>query len=103
MRNLTYDDPATLADILSFSSRPRYLLQATYNITPENITSLQVDSDNYKIDVHTEAETFRFKAQSLENVIMKNSETGEMSLEFDPALAQGICSIIEDYAPDNEA
>ncbi len=103
MRDITYDNPATIADILSLSSRLRYLLQTTYNIAPDDITSLRVDGDNYKIDVHTETDMFRFKAQGLENVISKNPETGVMSLEFDPALAQGIYSIVEDYAPNNEA
>ena len=103
MSDITYDSPATIADILSLSSRLRYLLQTTYNLATEDILSVRVDGDNFKLDVYyAETAMFRFKAKGLDNVIMTNPETGVMTLELDPALAQGIYRIVEDYAPNDE-
>ncbi|WP_242038990.1 hypothetical protein [Anabaena lutea] len=69
----------------------------TYKISPEDIISVRVDGDNFKIDVNTETEMFRFKAKGLDSVIMKDVKTGILQLTFDPALAQGIYNIVDEY------
>ncbi len=98
MTDISFTDKIKIEEIIDTSSRLKYLLKSAYQISLEEIVSIRVDGDNYKIDVNTEMETFRFKAQGLENVIMKNPELGILQLTLDPALAQAIYHIVDEYA-----
>ena len=98
MADTELTDITKINEIINTSSRLKYLLNSTYQISIDDIVSVRIDSDNFKVDVNTEMETFRFKPQGLENVIMKNIETGILQLTFDPALAQGIYNIIDEFS-----
>ena len=76
----------------------KYLLTSTYQLSLDDIISICVDGDNFKIDIETETDTFRFKPQGTENVIRKNPELGILQPTLDPALAQAIYNIVDEYA-----
>jgi len=62
-----------------------------------DITSVILDGDNFKIDVYVGSELFRFKAKGTEYVLVKDPEQGIMKMEFDPAMAQSIYRIIDEF------
>ncbi|MFM6137713.1 MAG: hypothetical protein ACKO3K_03070 [Cuspidothrix sp.] len=97
MADITFSDKNKITEIINTSSRLKYLIKFTYQISLEDIVSVRIDGNNFKIDVETETEMFRFKAKGLDNVIMKDVETGIMQLKFDPALAQAIYNIVDEY------
>lgn len=98
MADISFTDKSKIVEIINTSSRLKYLIVFTYQIPLEDIVSVRVDGYNFKIDVNTETEMFRFKAKGVDSVIMKNIELGILQLTFDPALAQGIYNIVDEYA-----
>ncbi|MBD2695193.1 hypothetical protein [Anabaena catenula] len=98
MADISFTDKSKIVEIINTSSRLKYLIVFTYKIPLEDIVSVRVDGYNFKIDVNTETEMFRFKAKGVDSVIMKNIELGILQLTFDPALAQGIYNIVDEYA-----
>ena len=98
MADISFTNREKIQEIINTSSRLKYLLTFTYKISLDDIVSVRVDGDNFKIDVNTEEDMFRFKAKSVDNVIMKNPESEIMELKFDPALAQAIYNIVDEYA-----
>ncbi len=98
MADISFIDKTKIIEIIETSSRLKYLLLSTYQISLDDIDSIRVDGDNYKIDINTDTDTLRFKSQGLENVLMKNPETGILQLTLDPALAQAIYNIVDEYA-----
>ncbi|TAF10599.1 MAG: hypothetical protein EAZ77_02955, partial [Nostocales cyanobacterium] len=90
MADISFTDKNKIAEIINTSNRLKYIILFTYKISLEDIISVRVDGDNFKVDVNTETEMFRFKAKGLDSVIIKDVETGILQLTFDPALAQGI-------------
>ncbi|NJL91093.1 MAG: hypothetical protein HC916_15880 [Coleofasciculaceae cyanobacterium SM2_1_6] len=97
MADIDFTDNNKIQEIINTSSRLKYLLKFAYQIPLDSIVSIRVDSDNMKIDVNTDSETFRFKAKGLDSVIMKNPELGIMQLTLDPALAQAVYNIIDEF------
>ncbi|MBD2628017.1 hypothetical protein [Trichormus variabilis] len=97
MADISFTDKSKIVEIINTSSRLKYLIVFTYQIPLEDIVSVRVDGYNFKIDVNTETEMFRFKAKGVDSVIMKNIELGILQLTFDPALAQGIYNIVDEY------
>ncbi|HLO50467.1 MAG TPA: hypothetical protein VK211_18770 [Kamptonema sp.] len=97
MADISFTNEERIGEIINRSSRLKYILTFTYKISLDDVISVRVDGDNFKIDVNTEAEIFRFKAQGVENVIMKNPKSRILELTFDPALAQAIYNIIDEY------
>jgi hypothetical protein len=97
MTDSSFDDKDKITQIINSSSRLKYLLMFLYNIPLDDIISVRVDGDNLKVDISTATEMLRFKPQNLEHVVMKNPEIGVAQVTFDPALAQGIYEIIDEY------
>jgi hypothetical protein len=97
MPEISFTDKNKIAEIINTSKRLKYIILFTYKISLEDIISVRVDGDNFKVDVNTETEMFRFKAKGLDSVIIKDVETGILQLTFDPALAQGIYNIVDEY------
>ncbi|AFZ27444.1 hypothetical protein Cylst_5428 [Cylindrospermum stagnale PCC 7417] len=97
MADISFTDKSKIAEIINTSPRLKYLLAFTYQISLDDIVSIRVDGDNFKVDVNTKTDMFRFKPKGIENVIMKNPEIGILQLQFDPALAQGIYNIVDEY------
>lgn len=98
MPDKTYSSPEKIQDILSESSRLRFLLTERYGLKLSKIDSIRVDSDNHKIDIRSGDTHLRFKAKGTDAVLMKDPETGIMKMVFDPALAQGVLEIVHDHA-----
>ena len=96
MSDTTHHNPETIARILAISSRLKYLLKVTLQIDLSTISSIRIDSDNVKIDIHTDR-LFRFKAKGLQHVLLPDPETGSLKMDFDPALAQGIYAIVDEF------
>lgn len=101
MADKQFTDPSIIQEIIQSSARLKYLVTQKYQVALEDILSIRVDGDNYKIDIHTTPETFRFKAKGTDQALVKDPNTGGMALVFDPALTQGIYEIVQDYAPNN--
>ncbi|WP_071190741.1 hypothetical protein [Trichormus sp. NMC-1] len=97
MAEISFTDKNKIAEIINTSNRLKYIILFTYKISLEDIISVRVDGDNFEVDVNTETEMFRFKTKGLDSVIMKDVETGILQLTFDPALAQGIYNIVDEY------
>jgi hypothetical protein len=98
MTDISFTDRDKIREVIDTSSRLKYLLKFTYQLSLDDIVSVRVDGDNFKVDINTEEDTLRFKSQGEEHVIMKNLETGSPQLTFDPALAQAIYNIVDEYA-----
>ncbi|MBK6608501.1 MAG: hypothetical protein IPQ05_21395 [Leptospiraceae bacterium] len=97
MADIQITDPDTIRDIIYESSRLRFLLAETFRLPLEEISAIRLDSDNFKIDIYTKVTYFRFKPKGLENILVTNPETRAMELQFDPALAQAVYRIIEEF------
>ncbi|MCB9233240.1 MAG: hypothetical protein H6581_16405 [Bacteroidia bacterium] len=97
MPDKTITSPETIQEILSESSRLRFVLSDKYGLHSGNITSIYVDGDNFKLDIFSGEAGFRFKAKGLDSVLLQDPETRAMSLQFDPALAQAIYEICDSY------
>ncbi|TYQ30545.1 hypothetical protein [Pseudanabaena sp. UWO310] len=97
MTDISFTDRDKIYEVIDTSSRLKYLLKFTYQLSLDDIVSVRVDGDNFKVDINTEKDMLRFKPQGIENVIMKNPETGILQLTFDPALAQAIYNIVDEY------
>ena len=98
MTDISFTDRYKISEVIDTSSRLKYLLKYTYQLSLDDIISVRVDGDNFKVDINTEKDMFRFKPQGVEDVIIKNPETGILQLTFDPALAQAIYNIVDEYA-----
>lgn len=98
MADVNFDDSVKIQEILESSSRLRYLVTHTHGLGVEDITSIRIDGDNYKLDVNTATKMLRFKAKGTDRVLAPNAETGNLEMLFDPALAQAIYGIVEDFA-----
>ncbi|MBK8399049.1 MAG: hypothetical protein IPL26_27900 [Leptospiraceae bacterium] len=97
MADIQIKNPNKIQEIIYESSRLRYLLSDRYKLPISNIQAVRLDSDNYKIDLYTKETYYRFKANGLENVLTTNPDTMSMDLQFDPALAQAVYRIIEEF------
>lgn len=97
MTDISFSDRSQINEIINTSSRLKYLLIFIYKIAINDIISVRVDGDNFKLDIYTKKDMLRFKAKGLENVIMKNPDNNILQLTFDPALAQGIYKIVDEY------
>ncbi len=98
MTDISFTDRDKISEVIDTSSRLKYLLKFTYKLSLDDIVSVRVDGDNFKVDINTKKDMFRFKPQGVEDVIMKNPETGMLQLTFDPALSQAIYNIVDEYA-----
>lgn len=94
----SYEEQTKIREIISTSNRLNFVLSDKFKVTPNEITSIQVDGDNFKVDIFSKEILYRFKAKGTDSVAMKDIETGGMKMAFDPALAQGIYEICEDFA-----
>ena len=97
MPGIRFDNKNKINEIVDTSNRLKYILKFTYQISLDDIVYIQVDGDNFEVDISTQADMFSFKTQGLENVIIKNPDNGILQSTFDPALAQGIYNIINEY------
>ena len=97
MAQIRFTDRENIEEIINTSGRLKYLLTYTYKVSIDDIVSVRVDGDNFKIDVNTKEEMFRFKAKGVDSVIMKNLESEIMELKYDPALAAAIYNIVDEY------
>lgn len=98
MADQRFDSPDQIRAIVQHSSRLRYLLTATYGVNLEALEAIRVDGDNIKIDVHpTEGPMLRFKAKGLQHVLRRDPDKGIMTMELDPALAQALYSIVDEF------
>jgi hypothetical protein len=97
MADNNYSDKEKIKEILTLSSRLKFLLIDNYKIDINAITSIRVDSDNFKIDVNVGEKMYRFKAKGTDSVLLTDPTNGSMKMEFDPALAQGVYNICDDY------
>ncbi|NJL15036.1 MAG: hypothetical protein HC913_19905 [Microscillaceae bacterium] len=100
MADVSFEDQEKIKEILKTYSRVHYLVTQEYGIPLEAVLSVRVDGENGKIDVNTADTMLRFKAKGSENALVSDPETGGMKMVFDPALAQAIFEIIQDYAPE---
>ena len=98
MADITYEQNEKITEIINSSSRLKYLLQETYRVKIDSITGLRVDSDNMKIDINMGSEMIRFKAKGTEDVLAPDPQTKNMTMVLDPALAQAIYAICNEYA-----
>ena len=98
MPDIQIKNPNKIQEIIYESSRLRYLLSDRYKLPISNIQAVRLDSDNFKIDLYAKDTFFRFKAKGLENVLATNPDTRSMDLQFDPALAQAVYRIIEEFS-----
>ena len=99
MADIQITDPDTIRDIIYESSRLRFLLAETFRLPLEEISAIRLDSDNFKMDIYTKLTYFRFKPKGLENILVTSPETRATELQFDPALAQAVYRIIEEFMP----
>lgn len=98
MADVDFSTSEKIEEILETSMRLDYLVTQKHGLSVEDITSIRVDSDNYKIDINTEDSMLRFKAKGTERVLMPNAETGVLQMVLDSELAQGIYAIVEGFA-----
>lgn len=98
MSDKLYEEREKIHEILDNSNRLKFLLLERYKVLPDDIKSIRVDSDNFKIDINFENEMFRFKAKGTQNVLMHDPDQGIMTMVFDPALVMGIMEICEDFS-----
>jgi len=98
MTDISFTDRDKINEVIDTSSRLKYLLKFTYQLSLDDIVSVRVDGDNFKVDINTENDMLRFKPQGVENIIMRNPEAGILQLTFDPALVQAIYNIVHEYA-----
>ncbi|MBD3885791.1 hypothetical protein IFO70_29185 [Phormidium tenue FACHB-886] len=98
MPDVSFTDKSKITEIINTSSRLKYLLKFRYELSLDDIVSVRVDGHNFKVDVITETDMFRFKAKDMEHVILKNPEHDVLQSVFDPALAQAIYHLIDEYA-----
>ena len=93
----SYTSPDEISEILRNSSRLRYILSQHYHVQADDIVSILIDGTNHKIDVQTKDTLLRFKSKGTQNVVLPDPESGHLKMTLDPALAQGIYEMIEDF------
>ena len=77
------------------SPRLKYILEEYYSIS--EIESIYVDGENCKVDVNTPDRMLRFKAKGTQSVLVPNPEQDGVRMTMDPALAQGIYNIVDEF------
>lgn len=97
MADIQITNPSTIQDIIYKSSRLKQVLTEFYGIKLNEISAIRLDSDNFKIDVFTQDNYYRFKPKGFEDILITNPEIRNMELKFDPALAQAIYRILSAY------
>ena len=97
MKDHTYSEIATIKAILALSPRLKYILLQNHSIDIDGIASIRVDGDNYKIDINLTDSMLRFKAKSLTHALIPHPSSGGLTMVMDPALAQGIYNIVDDF------
>ena len=100
MADVSYQDRERIEAILAESGRVRYLLTSTYGVEPEAITKIRVDGDNVKVDVWVGERMIRFKAKGTDRALRLNPDTDVMEMVFDPALAQALYNLVDEFARD---
>ncbi len=98
MADNSYEDKDKINEILNTSNRIKFLLLDKYKVSLNDIKSIRVDSDNFKVDINFENNMLRFKAKGTQNALMKDPEQHIMTMVLDPALAMGVMEICEDFA-----
>ena len=93
----SYTSPDEISEVLRNSSRLRYILSQHYHVQADDIVSILIDGTNHKIDVQTKNTLLRFKFKGTQNVVLPDPKSGHLKMTLDPALAQGIYEIIEDF------
>jgi len=96
MKDQTFEAPARIAEILADSGRIRFVLAETYGVAVDAVTSLRLDGDNFKIDIWAAERMIRFKAKGTDR-ILATQPGGGMAMQYDPALAQAIFRLVDDY------
>ncbi len=98
MADVSYDARDKIDAILEESGRLRFLLSDTYGVTGDQITKIRVDGDNVKVDVWIGERMLRFKAKGTDRALRLNPDSGVMEMVFDPALAQGLYNLVDEFA-----
>lgn len=98
MADLEITNTNTIQEIIYESSRLRSLIAEIFKLEIKDISSIRLDSDNYKIDIYTNETYFRLKPKGQEDILLTNPETRILEMHFDPALAQAIYRIINEFS-----
>lgn len=98
MADVTHEVRERIDAILGECSRLRFLLTDTYGVAVEQIDKVRVDGDNVKVDVWVGERMLRFKAKGTERVLRPSPESGNLEMVFDPALAQGLYNLVDEFA-----
>ena len=98
MADLEITNTNTIQEIIYESSRLRSLIAEIFKLEIKDISSIRLDSDNYKIDIYTNETYFRLKPKGQEDILLTNPETRIFFFFFDPALAQAIYRIINEFS-----
>ena len=93
----SYTSPQEIDQILSLSARLRYMLSEQYHLQSAEIISIHIDGANHKLDIDTESRTISFKVKGTRNVLLTDPEREQLIMSLDPALAQGLYEIIEEF------
>jgi len=99
MPDIQLTKPEKIREIIEEHPRLEYLLRFVYKVEIAQITTLRVDGDNTKIDVHAGARMYRFKAKGEMDVLVPSeADPAILQRKLDPALAQAITLICVDHA-----
>lgn len=99
MADNVFNEASKIAEIVSESSRLRYLLSFTYGMDLTKIEKIRVDGDNIKVDVWYEGRMYRFKAKGTTNALKPKVEDPScLEMVMDPALAQGLYNLVDEFA-----
>lgn len=98
MADLEITNTNTIQEIIYESSRLRSLIAEIFKLEIKDISSIRLDSDNYKIDIYTNETYFRLKPKGQEDILLTNPETRILEMHFDPALAQAVYRIINEFS-----
>ena len=86
-----------VGEILSVSARLRYILAQHYQVHLAEIVSVHLDTVNHKLDIDTQTHKLRFKAKGTKHVLRTDPVDGHLVMTLDPALAQGIYTILDEF------
>ena len=93
----SYTSPEEIDQILSLSARLRYVLSEHYHLQSAEILSIHIDGANHKVDINAGSRDIRFKVKGTRSVLLSAPEREQLIMTLDPALAQGLHEIIEDF------
>jgi len=98
MADKIFEDMDKIQEILGMASRLKTVLKEKYKILPQDISSLKIDGDNFKIDISTKkGAMIRIKAKGTDTVLASNPDNGTMVMQQDPALAQCLFRISDEF------